>query len=197
MSKTRKVLATAVVLGLTSAAGGWATYSAFSSTTSSSNNSFAAGTVRVGDNSLGAFMYQVADQKPGDPAVTRCIKVTYTGTLDAAVKLYVSPVAAVGQYVDMTITPGTGSPAFPGCTGFTPDAGGAIYTGTLKGFADTHGAYATGFVDNPGATATDWSTNESVVYQISLSLQDNNNANGGAAALSTGAHTFTWEARNL
>lgn len=196
MSKTRKILATAVVLGLTSAAGGWATYSAFSSTTSSTGNSFAAGTVRVGDNSLGAFMYQVTNQKPGD-TVTKCIKVTYTGTLDAAMKLYVSPVGAVGEFVDMTITPGSGSPTFPGCTGFVADAGGPIYTGTLKGFADTHGSYATGFADNPGATATGWLTNDSVVYQVSLTLQDDNDANGGAAALSTGAHSFTWEARNL
>jgi hypothetical protein len=196
MSKARKILATAAVLGLTGVAGGWATYSAFSSTTSSTGNTFAAGTVNVADNSLGAYMYQVSNQKPGD-SVTKCIKVTYTGTLDAAVKLYVSSVGAVGQYVDMTITPGSGSPTFPGCTGFTPDAGGAIYTGTLKSFADTYSSYAAGFVDNPGTTATKWVANDSVVYQITLTLQDNNSANGGATALTTGAHSFTWEARNL
>lgn len=196
MSATRKALASLAVVGVMGAVGGWATWSAFSSTTSSSNNSFAAGTVQVADNSLGSFMYQVSNAKPGD-SVTKCIKVTYSGTLDAAVKLYVSPVGSVGQYVDMTITPGSGSPTFPGCTGFTPDSGGSIYTGTLKSFADTYNSYANGFVDNPGTTATKWVANDSVVYQITLTLQDNNNANGGAAALTTGSHSFTWEARNL
>ena len=191
MSTARKLLVTLLVIGVTGSLGGWATFSAFSATTSNDNNSFAAGTVVIGDNDAGSAMYNVSNQKPGD-SVTRCIKVTYTGSLNAAVKLYSSTVGAVGNYIDLTITPGTGSPTFPGCTGFTADASGAIYSGTLKGFADSRTDFTTGLADNPGAAAN-WVTNDAVVYQFTLTLQDN----AAAAGQTTGAHTFTWEARNL
>jgi hypothetical protein len=195
MPKTKQLLATAVVVGLVATVGGWATYSAFSSTTTSDSNRFAAGTVAVGSNASGSWMYQVAGAKPTD-SVTKCTKVTYTGSLDAAVHLYASAVGAVGNYIDLTITSGTGSPTFPGCNTFVADAGAPLFTGTLKQFADTYNNYATGFVDNPGST-TKWVTNDAVVYQFVLTLQDNNAANGGATALSTGDHSFTWEARNI
>lgn len=191
----RKLLATIAVIGAVAGLSGWATWAAFSATTSSTGNNLSLGTVAIGDNSLGAFMYDVSGAKPGD-TVTRCVKTTYTGSLDADVKLYVSPVAAVGSLIDLTITPGTGSPTFPGCTGFVADAGGAAYTGTLKGFADAHNNYATGWVDNPGATATKWATNDSVVYQLTLTVRDDNAANGVTSPLATGTHSFTWEARN-
>ena len=194
MTKSRKLLATLAVIGVASALSGWATWAAFSATTSSAGNTFTMGTVAIGDNALGSFMYQVTGAKPGD-TVSKCVKTTYTGSLDATVKLSASAVGAVGQYVDLTVTPGSGSPTFPGCAGFVADASGPIYTGTLKGFADTHSDYATGLTDSPGA-ATKWVTNDAVVYQFTLTVRDDNNANGVTTALATGAHTFTWEARN-
>lgn len=72
-------------------------------------------------------MYSMANAKPGD-TVTRCIKVTYTGTLDASVKLYTpSSIGTLGQYVDLKVETGsqTGTPAAGSCTGFTADAGAA------------------------------------------------------------------------
>ena len=196
MSKARRVLITLLVLGGMGAAAGWATSSAFSSTTSNTGNSFAAGTVYIGDNDAGSAMYSVSNQKPGD-TLTKCIKVTYTGSLDSSVKLYASAVDTVGTYVSLTVTPGTGSPTFPGCTGFTAASGGAIYTGTLKGFADTYNSHANGLALDVGATST-WVTNDSVVYQFTLTMLDNNSANGGSGgALTSGSHSFTWEARNL
>lgn len=194
MSKSRKVLITLVLVGLVGAVAGLASFSAFSSATANAANSFAAGTVNIGDNDAGTAMYSVTNQKPGD-TLTKCIKVTYTGSLASTVKLYASAVGTVGSYISLTVTPGTGSPTFPGCTGFTADASGAIYTGTLKGFADTYSSYATGLADNPGA-ASSWVTNDAVVYQFTLTLQDNNSANGGATALSSGTHSITWEAQN-
>ena len=190
----RKLLATIAVIGAIAGLSGWATWAAFSATTSSTGNSLSLGTVAIGNNSLGAFMYDVSGAKPGD-TVTRCVKTTYTGSLDADVKLYASAVGTAGNYVDLTVTPGSGSPTFPGCTGFVVDAGGAVYTGTLKGFADTHNSYATGLADNPGA-ATEWVSNDSVVYQLTLTVKDDNAANGVTTALATGTHSFTWEARN-
>ena len=191
----RKLLLTGAVLATVTAIAGFATFSAFTSTTSNSGNSFAAGTVYISDNDSGSAMYSVSNQKPGD-SVQKCIKVTYTGTMDASVKLYASAVGAVGDYITLLVETGSGSPTFPGCTGFTADASPTLYNGTLKGFADTYTSYANGLADNPG-TATKWVANDAVVYRFTLTLQDNNGANGGGSgALSTGAHSFTWEAQN-
>ncbi len=174
---------------------GVATFSAFSSTTSNDNNSFAAGTVLVSDNDAGAAMYSIAGRKPGD-SVTGCIKVTYTGTLPADVKLYTNYTAApLATYVDLTVDKGTVSsaPAFPACTNFSPTA--TIYTGTLAGFATAKNSYANGIAAYPAAQ-TQWNQNDTLYYRFTLTLEDNNNANGGASPLATGAHSFTWEARN-
>jgi len=123
-------------------------------------------------------------------------QVTYTGSIDADVHIYTtSTIGSLGQYVDLTITPGTqATSTFPSCTGFTPDSGGALYTGTLQNFGTAKGSYANGVVDNPGTSATKWVANDSVVYQVTATLQSS--APDVAQGLTTGAHTFTWEARN-
>lgn len=190
-SNRRKLLLTLIVLGALGSVAGWATFSAFSATTSNTGNSFAAGTVAISDNDAGSAMYSVSNQKPGDSTVA-CIKVTYTGSLDATVKIYASSIPAFGQYVNLLVETGTGSPTFPGCTGFVADAAPTLYSGTLKAFADTYTSFANGLADNPGAAATKWITNDAVVYRFTLTLQDNNSANGGT----TGVHSFTWEAQN-
>lgn len=196
MIEPRKVLFTLVVLGITGTLVAVSAFSAFSSTTANSGNSFAAGTVNIGDNDAGAAMYSVTNSKPLD-VVEKCIKVTYTGSLDASVKLYTaSSIGSLGPYVNLTITPGTQAVStFPDCTNFVAD-GAALFTGTLSSFASTHSSYANGLVDNPGAVATKWVTNDAVVYKFTLTLADDNNANGGASALTTGSHAITWEARN-
>jgi hypothetical protein len=175
---------------------GFATFSAFSSTTENGANDFSAGTVYIADNDAGVAMYDLENQKPAD-TVSKCIKVTYTGSLAASVKLYTtSTIGDVGQYIDLTITPGTSSDTFPDCTNFAADAGGAIYDGTLKGFSDTYNDFGTG-LSTTDSNGSAWETTDSAVYQFSLTLQDDNAANGGASGpLSAGAHNFTWEAQN-
>ena len=190
----KNLLMTVLVVGFFGGLAALGTLASFVSTTSNPANDFAAGTVYISDNDAGSALYSVANRKPGD-SVTECIKVTYTGTLEAALKLYGSSVNAVGTYVDLTITPGTqGAPSFPDCSGFVPDAGGAVYTGTLKGFADSHTGYGNGLAV-AGPSAANWSENDAFVYRFQLTLQDDNNANGGSGGpLSTGLHSFTWEA---
>src|SRR4051794_36335387 len=85
--RARKVLVSLVVIGLVGTVAGLGAYSAFTSTTTNSGNSFASGTVTLSDNDSGGAMYSVSNRKPGD-SVTQCIRVDYTGTLDADVKLY-------------------------------------------------------------------------------------------------------------
>ena len=196
MIEPRKVLLTLVVIGATGALVAASAFSAFSATTQNSGNSFAAGTVNISDNDAAAAMYSVTNQKPG-VTLERCIKVTYNGTLDSDVRLYTaSSLGSLAPYVNLTITPGTQAVSvFPDCTGFTAD-GAALFNGTLSGFAASHSTYATGLADYPGTLATKWVANDAVVYRFELSLQDNNAANGGSSALTTGAHAFTWESRN-
>jgi hypothetical protein len=200
----RRVVVPLVLLaaaGLT--AGG--TFSAFSSTTANSNNHYTAGTVYLSDNDANGFLYQETGRKPGD-VTTQCLTVTYTGSLPADVAIYstdvMADIGALANYVDLTITPGTFSvspaPAFPSCgaAGAFVAAGGAIYSGTLYNFLNTYRSFGAGLSTLPdGETA--WTTNDTVVYRVRLTLQDNNAANGGnGGPLTTDAHSFTWEAQN-
>jgi predicted ribosomally synthesized peptide with SipW-like signal peptide len=195
MSKLRKTLVTLLVLGVVGTLAGVGTFSAFSSTTDNTGNTFAAGTVYLADNDAGSAMYNVTAQAPGDTTV-RCIRLTYTGSLAADVKLYTgSTVNALGDYVDLSVDKGTmpGATTFPNCAGFASE--GNVFADTLANFTTTHDSYANGIDAFPGAQ-TQWDQNNTVVYRFTLTLQDDNNANGGAVALTTGAHAFTWEARN-
>lgn len=194
MKTSTKVLLTALCVGALGSFAAMGVFGAFSATTTNAGNTITAGTVAIADNDAGAAMYSITNAKPGE-SVSKCIKVTYTGSLDADVRIYTSStIGALGQYVDLTITPGSqATPTFPSCTGFTPDSGGALYTGTLANFATTKNTYANGVVDYPG-TGTKWAANESVVYQVTATLQSS--APEAAQGATTGAHTFTWEARN-
>src|ERR1700704_5483357 len=162
MNRKEKLLLTFLLVGVLGGLASLGVFGAFTSTTSNSNNSFASGTVVIGDNDANSALYTVSNAKPGT-TTSDCIKVTYTGSLASDVHIYTtSTVGTLGPYVDLTITPGTqtGSPVFPSCTGFTPDAGGALYTGTLANFATAKNSYANGVVDNPGTVATSWVTND-------------------------------------
>lgn len=193
MTKTRKLLLSLLVLGLSGPLLAAGSYSAFSATTESKDNQFSAGTVALGDNDNGNVMYNVAAAGPGD-VVEKCIQVTYTGSLAADVKLYVaSALGTLAPYIDLEITPGTqtGGATFPDCTGFTAQAAGPVYTGTLAAFGTAHSTYANGFVDNPGSAAS-WVKDDAVIYRFRLTVS----TDPAAAGKSTGAHTFTWEARD-
>jgi hypothetical protein len=124
---TTKVLLTALCVGALGSLAAMGVFGAFSATTTNAGNTITAGTVAIADNDAGAAMYSIANAKPGE-SVSKCIKVTYTGSIDADVRIYTtSTIGSLGQYVDLTITPGTqATPTFPSCTGFTADASGAL-----------------------------------------------------------------------
>jgi hypothetical protein len=188
-----KALATLAIVGAAGSLAGVGAFSAFSSTTANASNSFASGTVTLADNDADAAMYTLTNQKPG-VVTEKCIQVTYTGSLDADVKLYTtSTIDTLGPYVNLAITQGTqASPSFPTCTGFTPDATGVIYSGTLANFATTHPSYALGLATTP-AGATKWtSAAGTLVYKFSVQVADNDLAQGQT----TGSHSFIWQARN-
>jgi predicted ribosomally synthesized peptide with SipW-like signal peptide len=190
MTTARKGLATLVVIGVTGALAAFGTFSAFSDTKSNNGNSFSAGTVTLTDNAATVAMFNaVNDAVPGAPSTDRCIKVSYTGSLAATVKLYTGDTTGgnLAPYTDVTITPGTYSgaePAFPSCTNFAA-SGAAIYTGTLDNFRTTKNSWANGVT----AVAA-----PNTVYKFSYTLNSGtpNTVQGG----STGTHSYTWEARN-
>jgi hypothetical protein len=188
-----KALATLAVVGVAGSLAGVGAFSAFSSTTTNAGNNFTSGSVILADNDANAAMYVLTNQKPG-VVTDKCIQVTYTGSLDADVKLYTtSSIGTLGPYVNMTITPGTQTtPSFPDCTGFTPAAGGAIYTGTLANFATTYPSYASGLLTYPAGVSKWTSSVGTVVYKFSVQVADNDLAQ----AQTTGTHTFSWQAQN-
>jgi Camelysin metallo-endopeptidase len=193
MTRARKLALSAVVLAAAVAVVGIGTYSAFSATTTNSGNNISSGTVVLGDNDSNSAMYTATNQKPGD-TFQQCIKVDYTGSLSSTVKLYTaSTIGTLGQYIDLQIRTGSGSPTFPGCSGFTPDAAD-LYSGTLANFGTTYTNWSNGLLDAGPGAASSWVNGNSVVYRFTLTLQAS--APDTAQGLSVGSHAFTWEARN-
>ena len=193
-STPRKILATLLVLTLMGAVTGGATVSALQSSTESAGNTFAAGSVGISDNDGSGALYSVSSLEPGQ-GVEKCIKVTYNGSLSGEVRMYTdSSIGALGSQLDVQITPGTqtGSPSFPSCAGFTPDAGGNLFSGTLATFASTYGAWGSGLVDDGPAATTSWTTGNSVVYRLRVTAADDNTV----VNKTTGAHRFVFEGRN-
>lgn len=198
MSRSRstatKVVATAVVVGLIGVVAGVGTWSAFSSTTQNEANSFATGTVTLTDNDSGSAMLTLSAAGPGAND-TGCIDVTYTGSPASSVRLFGTTTGNLDPYLDLVVTRGTiSSGAFDSCANFSPDTtnytgagNGVVYNGTLAGFADS---YTAGIVDAPGVQES-WSTNEKHAYRFSVTVQNNDSAQGKSST-----QQFTWEARN-
>jgi predicted ribosomally synthesized peptide with SipW-like signal peptide len=195
MSNRTKILRTLAVLGVLACLAAGGVFSAFSSQTDNPGNVVTAGTVTLSDNDAGSALYGIANAKPGD-SQTSCVKVTYTGSLDASVRLYTpSTIGALGPSVNLKIEPGSQpTPSFPSCSGFVADSGGALFEGTLAEFAAAHNSYATGVADNPGPSATKWVTNDAVVYRVTATLSTS--APDSAQGQTTGSHTLRWEAQN-
>jgi hypothetical protein len=178
---------TALVVGLAAAVGGFGVFAAFSGTTTNPNNSFAAGTVTIEDNDGDTALFSNAvKQKPGD--YDRCIKVKYTGSLDATVKLYTSAITGTGSDLNVTVAKGTGAAA--DCSDFVID-GAAVFNNTLANFASSHSAFGDGLAVNPGA-ATKWVTNDEVTFRFRITVPDANSAQGKVVD----PFTLTWEAQN-
>ncbi|HEX2506173.1 MAG TPA: TasA family protein [Gaiellaceae bacterium] len=196
MTRRRKILATLLLAASVGGVAGPATYSAFSSTTTNSANLFTAGTVNLADNDGGSTaLLGLSNAKPGD-SDSGCINVSYDGTLDSTVRLYANVTGSLPQYLTLTVTRGDdASPSFDSCAGFTPDGtnyigagNGVVYSGTLAAFP---ASYASGLVDPIPASPETWSNPESHSYRFTITLQNDDAAQG-----LNGSAAFTWEARN-
>ena len=161
---------------------------AFSDTTDNVSNSVSAGTVAIVDDDSSSVMFNVSGMVPNDTAVN-CIVVTYQGdiTPSSPIQLYRSGANTgdgLDQYLDLDVEVGTGG-AFGNCTGFS--ATSTLFNNTLQNFAATH-------LDFASALGTAWTptgAGQSRTFRFTLTLQDNNAAQGLSAGFG-----FTWEARS-
>jgi hypothetical protein len=188
MSRTKSLLRTLLIIGAASAAAVFGTFSAFSATTDNAGNQLSTGDVALSDNDSNGALYFKTNAEPGE-SFSQCIKVTFTGSMASDVRLYTSAVGALGDYVNLTITTGTTTGA--GCTGFSADPGGPLYTGELDEFAADNSGWANGLPDLPEG-ASSWTNGSAVAYKFDVTIQDD----PGAEGKDTNAHTFTWEAQN-
>jgi hypothetical protein len=151
------------------------------------SNQVTSAAVDLADNDSGTAMFDdVTGLMPGTTE-TRCIDVTYTGTVDPLpVKLYSSgaPTGTLAPYLDLTIEVGTDStPVFGNCAGFA--ASSTLYTGTVGGFATANGTYAAGVSTwDPGVGP------ETRTFRFSISVQDDPAAEG-----LTTTFGYSWETR--
>jgi hypothetical protein len=192
-----KVAATIAVLVLCAVLASAATWSNLNATATNPSNGFAAGTVEIGSNSGSSAILSLTNAKPGAVS-TGCIKVTYTGTLPANVKLYGAGAGTgLNEYLTLVVTRGTfsGSPAPGSCTGFTADStiyisqgAGVIYNGTLSAWPTSA---STALADPTTASPTTWTTGTTHGYQFQVTL-----GNSAAGQGLTGSETFTFEADN-
>jgi predicted ribosomally synthesized peptide with SipW-like signal peptide len=183
----RKVLLTLLIVGVVGSIAGIGTFSAFSATTSNEGNTIAAGTVYIVDNDSESAMFNISDAKPGT-TYRSCIKVTYLGTLDASVKLYGGGFGGdLAPYLHVTVEEGSGAAGFGDCSGFSPS--NVLYNDVAMNSFPTAGGGNT--------TGGTWSTNDELDYRLTITLEDDNAANGGATPKSADAFSFTWEAQNV
>lgn len=157
----------------------------FTASTVNPTNAWNAASVSISDDDGGNAMFTASGLQPGTTG-SRCITVTYAGTVAASVKLYVSASSGpLRDYLNITVEEGNGG-TFASCSGFSI-VGSATYTGTLSNFATTSTAYASGV--GTWAPSTNGATR---TYRITYTLDAATPSTmQGAAA---GA-TFTWEAR--
>lgn len=160
------------------------TNAAFTAQTGTSGDTWAAGTLALADDDAGVALFTAGPLVPGDTG-TRCVTVTYTGSLATTVKVYVTGASgALTSDLQLTVQQGTGG-SYADCTGFSTEA--TLFTGTLAGFASQSTAYSDGVgtwsPSGPGTSRT---------YRFTWTL-DAATANGrqGASAQAS----FVWESR--
>jgi hypothetical protein len=188
----KKGILTALAVGGMGAVAGLGTFSAFSATTTNSGNNISSGTVNIQQHTGATTLYNVTNQKPGD-TTTKCVRVTYSGSITAsAVKLYVSSGITNGTNFNLEVDRGSGMTTLDGtdsCAGFAQTS--VAYNGALGSFPTSYA----GGLDGKAAAAT-WATSDAIDYRFIITQNDDPTANAHTSAVSSGSHTFTWEAHS-
>lgn len=185
------VLAAAIVLGLI--ASGllvWQrTEATLSGSTGNPGNSWATGNVGLSDNDSGSATFNVTGMQPGDTG-TRCITVSYTGSVTSAIQLYAAGVSgstALANDLSLVISTSPVASAASDPTCANSYTWTQAWTGSLKTF-DTFTGYS-----NPVPLSTSWTPGgtDHRAFKIVYTFTPTTPVQG-----TTTTSTFTWEARN-
>jgi hypothetical protein len=162
----------------------------YNSVKSTGSNSWQSGYVTFGANSPAGSLFTINSAVAGSFG-TKCVKLSYTGSLPAQVRVYVSSVTGGGfeTYLGVQVRSGTGNSST--CSDFaatTTEYNATGLTDTSKTLAALQTAshdYAT------GAGTWNATTGATRTYQVSwLALPDN------AATSRTVTFALTWEAQS-
>ena len=185
----RPVLAVAVIVGfvLTAVAVVRASSAAFTATTVNGSDTWNVGTVVLTDDDAGVAMFTATAVKPSSTG-TKCILVTYNGSLAATVKLYAqseSTTNAADASLNVLIEAGTGGTT-SSCAGFAVTS--TLFNNTLANLASTATSFATGL-----GTWAPSGSGQTTAYRFTWTFSSSapNTAQGGTASVQ-----FTWEAQN-
>ena len=186
----RRRLGFVAIIGAVVLVGSGAAYAAFTAVASNAGNSVSSATVAIADNDGGSAMLALSNATPGS-SDTSCIRVTYSGSLNASVRVYGTVTGTLAPNLLLTVTRGTDSaPSFDSCANFTADATdhigagpGVVWTGLLSAFPST---WAGGIVD-----PSTWSGSDAHSYKFVISPLDRDGAEGLSSTFAV-----SWEARN-
>jgi hypothetical protein len=169
---------------------------AFTASTSASA-AFTSGTVHLGVDASGSVLFNVAGLKPADTG-QRCVNVTYTGNLPAAVRFYASSLTGTGglysygvaDYLAWTVTEGHGATggATGDCTGFVADS--VLFDPGPSDLGDFFVA-SHDFGSGVSSWAPSGAAPETRSYRLTYQLYDMDEVQGASASA-----VLTWEARN-
>ena len=189
MTRARKALWSLLLLAVIGGLAAFGAYSAFSDTTSNTGNQFSTGSLALGNNAVSP-LYNVTNANAGATSADHCIRIVYSGTLPVSVKVYRSAFSGgstpnLSDYVTVTVTKGTGTQE--DCSDFSGAT--SVYNGSLTAFATD---WSSGLALTNGSGNAAWAPSDAVTYKFSAQVADD----PGAEGLSTGTHSFTWEARS-
>jgi hypothetical protein len=189
MSRLRDLFTCMLLIGI-GAGMGSGTVAAFTAQTGNPDNRIKAGTVVLSTDVGGSAVFTVGSAQP-DTTITRCVTVSYDGTLPARVRLFGSASGGLAPHLTLEVVRGTKQPGANGdCTGFAADTAdhvglgaGVIWRGPLDTFPGSSSP-----VDDP----QNWNLGDKHAYQFRLTMSSVEAAQGLSATMS-----FTWEAENL
>jgi len=167
-----------------------ASYSAFSSTTSNSPNTWSTTTVNLTNDSTSS-LFTITNMSPGQTGFN-CIQLTSTSTVATTLKLYTAigsaPANDVSSYITITIEQGSGG-LYNDCSSFS--ASSTPFSGTLSSLTSTATNYSNGVA---AGSFTGTNPPQTTSYRITWTFSSSapNSTQGG----STPTVTFTWEAQN-
>lgn len=200
-SLPKRTLASLLLIGTLGVVSSLGIFGGFGTTTQNSGNQVTAGNVSIGNDASGQADIYMTNAKPGD-SQTSCVKITYTGSINAIVHVYADTAAlgSLAPYVDLVVKQGTQpTSSFPSCSGFISFDNdlaptGVVFAGTVSQIPFIHD-YATGVPLAPGPSALGWTEGQSIVLEVTATLDSATPSSLQSAT--TGPFTLIAEAHDI